>query len=771
MIARTDLLKLAGRLRYPIQLAVVALAYLGAAKLGLLAAVAQKVVSSAWPPSGVALATLLLLGLRYWPGIAVGALLLNWTAGVPAASAAGIALGNTLEAVCAVWLLRRVAEFRPSLERLRDVLALVTLAALVSTTLSATIGIASLWASGVVPPAALKHLWFVWWSGDALGDVLVAPLLLTWARATRPAGRWSEAAALVVLMILLTALLWRSPVTYVYAVFPVVVWAAMRFGPRGSATATALIAGLVIWHTLRGLGPFVSGTPTENLTLLQTFLALASVTGLVLAAATVERGVAEGAARESEQRFGVLVESVRDHAIIRLDPSGRVVSWNAAAQHINGYAATEIIGRSVACFYTPEDTAAGKPAENLREAAERGRCEAQAWYVRNDGSRFWADVVISPVRDEHGALVGFAQVTRDLTERRRADEALREREALLGAMFDQAAVGIALADFDARFVRTNRVFQRMLGYSDEELRSLSYADITYAEDLPRNRELMTELAEGKRRAFTLEKRYCHKDGTPIWAQVTVSALPSAQGAPRLFVSVIEDITERRRAQQQLHGHREQLRDLTVRLEAAREAERTRIAREIHDELGQALTALKIDLTWLRRRMPQPAPELAGKVDGMEAILDDTAGAIQRIATELRPGVLDELGLQAAIQWQAREFETRTGIACRVEVPAEQPTVDATRATAAFRIFQEALTNVARHAGATRVLVRFTLSAQALALSVEDNGRGISKGALADSRSLGLLGIRERATSLGGTVAITGERGRGTTLTLTLPSLE
>src|SRR5438309_6305109 len=117
MIARTDLLKLAGRLRYPIQLGVVAVAYLGAAKLGLLAAVAQKVVSSAWPPSGVALATLLLLGLRYWPGIAVGALLLNWTAGVPVAGAAGIALGNTLEAVSAVWLLRRVTEFRPSLER------------------------------------------------------------------------------------------------------------------------------------------------------------------------------------------------------------------------------------------------------------------------------------------------------------------------------------------------------------------------------------------------------------------------------------------------------------------------------------------------------------------------------------------------------------------------------------------------------------------------------------------------------------------------------
>jgi len=527
----------------------------------------------------------------------------------------------------------------------------------------------------------------------------------------------------------------------------------------------------MIWHTLRGLGPFVSATPTENLTLLQTFLALASVTGLVLAATTAERGAAEGVARESEQRLGVLVESVRDHAIVRLDPSGRVVSWNVGAQHIKGYTAQEIMGRSFACFYTPEDAAAGKPAQNLREAAQRGRCEVQGWRVRKDGSRFWADVVISPVRNGAGSLLGFAKVTRDLTERRRAEEALREREALLRATFEQAAVGIAVARLDARFVRTNEVFQRMVGYSDEELQSLTYADITYPEDLPRNRELMAELAEGKRSAFTLEKRYCRKDGAPIWVQVTVSALPSEQGEPRLFVGVIEDITERRGAQEQLHRHREQLRDLAARLEAAREAERTRIAREIHDELGQALTALKIDLTWLRRRLPQPAPELAGKVDGMEAILDGTAGAIQRIATELRPGVLDELGLQAAIQWQAREFETRTGIACRVEVGAAHSAVDATRATAAFRIFQEALTNVARHAGASSVLVRFTLSAQALELSVQDNGRGISDGALSDSRSLGLLGIRERATNLGGTVTITAASGRGTLLTLSLPSLE
>src|SRR5213593_2402081 len=208
---------------YPAKIGAVAAVYFGAAKLGLLAAVAQKVVSSAWPPSGVALAVLLLFGLRYWPGIALGAFLLNWTAGVPLEGAAGIAVGNTLEAVTAAWLLHRVAGFRPALERLRDVLVFVTLAALASTTLSATLGVTSLWASGVVDRSAVGALWLVWWSGDALGDLLVAPLLLTWARADWPRGRWPEAGALVLVLVLLTTLLLRNPLTYVYSGFPVAV--------------------------------------------------------------------------------------------------------------------------------------------------------------------------------------------------------------------------------------------------------------------------------------------------------------------------------------------------------------------------------------------------------------------------------------------------------------------------------------------------------------------------------------------------------------------
>ncbi len=210
------------------------------------------------------------------------------------------------------------------------------------------------------------------------------------------------------------------------------------------------------------------------------------------------------------------------------------------------------------------------------------------------------------------------------------------------------------------------------------------------------------------------------------------------------------------------------RERAARLEATLEAQRTEIAREIHDQLAQALTALKMDLAWLERRLPQRSAELAGKIAGMAALLDRTAVAVQRIATELRPGVLDELGLPAAIEWQAREFQARTGIACQVDLAANASELDDGRATAAFRVLQEALTNVARHAGATRVMIGLRLATQALELRVEDNGRGISDSALRHPDSLGLLGMRERAANLGGSLGITGVPGRGTTVTLTMP---
>ena len=188
------------RLPYAAAVAVLATLYFAAAKLGFVAAVAHGVVSSAWPPSGVALAALLLWGRRYWPGITIGAFLVNATSGVPPAGALGMAVGNTLEAVVGVLLLQRVARFRPSLERLRDVLALALLAAPFATTLSATVGVTSLWLSGAVPSTSAGPLWLVWWSGDAIGVLVVAPVLLTWM--TAPSVRETVARALEALTLL-----------------------------------------------------------------------------------------------------------------------------------------------------------------------------------------------------------------------------------------------------------------------------------------------------------------------------------------------------------------------------------------------------------------------------------------------------------------------------------------------------------------------------------------------------------------------------------------
>ena len=805
------------RLRHVLQIAAFAAAYFAAARVGLLAAVAQPVVSSAWPPSGLALAALLLLGLRLWPGIALGTFLLNWTAGVSAVGAAGIATGNTLEAVAAAWLLTRVVDFRPSLERVRDVIALVVVGALASTTLSATLGVASLWASGAVAPDALRRLWSVWWSGDALGDVLVAPLLLTWVSAGRTAGRRLEAAGMLAALLLLTALLLRNPLSYVYAVFPLVVWAALRFGSRGTATATAVVATLTIWYTLRGLGPFVTSTPTENLALLQTFLGLTAVTGLVLAAVVTERGAAERAL-EREVAFVRLLQDVAvaanqaqtaEHAlqssvaeVCRVSgwPVGHVYEvspddpdllrpsriWHddGAPRHDSFRRATEqttlrrglgLPGRVLATGQPTWIVDVTQDANFMRRdaAAEAGLRAGLAFPVTVGAEvaavlEFFSPDAVAPNAALLDVLRHIGTQLGRVIERERAAEALREREALLGAVFDQSAVGIAVIDRSARFIRSNRAFQEMIGYDARELRSLSHVDITYAEDLPQNRELMAELARGTRSSYTFEKRYCRKDGRLIWAHVTVSALPAEAGAPQRFVGMVEDVTERKAAEAELHRHRAQLRGLAARLEAAREAERARIAREIHDELGQALTALKIDVLWLKKRVLESPPELTRKLDGMTAIIDSTAQGIQRVAAELRPSVLDELGLRAAIEWEAREFATRTGIECRVELPEGQPAVDASRATAVFRIFQEALTNVARHAAATHVLVRLGMTPNALDLTVADNGRGIREGALHDSRSLGLLGMRERAGNFHGNVTITGNPGAGTILTLTMP---
>ena len=225
--------------------------------------------------------------------------------------------------------------------------------------------------------------------------------------------------------------------------------------------------------------------------------------------------------------------------------------------------------------------------------------------------------------------------------------------------------------------------------------------------------------------------------------------------------------ESQEAEERFRRSHAQLRALTGHLQYVREEERTRIAREVHDELGQALTGLKLDLAWLAGKLDGKRI-LQRKIRAMLAQADETILAVRRIATELRPGVLDSLGLVAAIEWQSADFQERTGIRCAVRISVKDPILDREFSTVCFRIFQETLTNIIRHAGATRVFVRLTQVDRELTLTVSDNGRGISEREVLDARSIGLIGMRERVAQVAGEIYILGLPNQGTTVTMRVP---
>jgi signal transduction histidine kinase len=230
-----------------------------------------------------------------------------------------------------------------------------------------------------------------------------------------------------------------------------------------------------------------------------------------------------------------------------------------------------------------------------------------------------------------------------------------------------------------------------------------------------------------------------------------------------------EIAERKQVEAQLRDSEEQLRALTARLQSVREEERTTISREIHDELGQALTGLKIDLSWIAERVKGESKTIGPKLKSMLQLIDDTIRSVRRIASGLRPEILDEAeGLSAAIGWQAKDFQARTGIRCRISLPNDFPALDQDRSTAAYRIFQEMLTNVARHASATRVEIEMKIDSDVLKLEVQDNGKGIAEGARLGPKSLGLLGMRERAALFGGELNISGTPGQGTKVSVSIP---
>ena len=256
--------------------------------------------------------------------------------------------------------------------------------------------------------------------------------------------------------------------------------------------------------------------------------------------------------RESDERFRLLVESIGDYAIFMLDANGIVTTWNRGAERLKGYRADEIIGQHFSRFYLEEEVRAGACERELEQAARGERFDGEGWRTRKDGSRFWASVVITAIRDPgNGRLLGFSKVTGDLTQRRLTEEALRASEERFRLTIDEAPIGMALVSLDGRFVRVNRAFCEVVGYEAAELMNLTFREITHPEDVDTDLALAGQLARGELGRCQFEKRYLRKDGTVVDTTVSVSILRDATGAPLHYISQIEEITERKRVEKEL----------------------------------------------------------------------------------------------------------------------------------------------------------------------------------------------------------------------------
>ena len=360
-----------------------------------------------------------------------------------------------------------------------------------------------------------------------------------------------------------------------------------------------------------------------------------------------------------------------------------------------------------------------------------------------------------------GAII----TSQDTTERKRVEE---EKDKLLKTI-ETTKEAINIATSEAIMIYTNDAMDRLFGYKKGELIG-KYVSVLNA-GTPRAAKKIPGKITGaikKKGVWEGEIHNKRKDGTEFISLAKISALIDKTGKIINYVSSQHDITERKKAEEELKSSQEQLRNLTAHLQSVREEERMFIAREMHDELGQALTALKMDLSWLDNRLPKDQKSLLEKTKSMSKLADATLQTVKRISTELRPGLLDDLGLPAAIEWQAEEFQTRTGIKCEITVDPEDIILDKDRSTAIFRIFQETLTNVARHAKATKVKVGLKEKAGKIELKVRDNGKGITEKQVSDPKSFGLIGIKERAYYLDGKVVIKGLQDKGTTLTIRIP---
>jgi PAS domain S-box-containing protein len=527
----------------------IAVAYVLASQLAFKVGTADTIVASVWPPAGLALTVVLLFGIRWWPGIVLGTIAANLIRGAPLPACVAISLGNGLAAVFGGLALCRLG-FRTSLHRIRDALLLIGIGAVAVPVLSATVGTLSLHFLARVPAHHHTAVWMSWWSGDAIAILLVTPLLLAWLQGTRPDLSRNRVLEIVLLGLALLAgcaALRDVPLGYEYAVFPLVSWAAIRFGNRGGGLAPVIVAAMISWYTLHGLGPF-AGAGLEGSGQLQLFLALLPAGALVLTAMAVGQARVASALRASELRF----RRVFEHAGVGIgvvSHEGRVIHSNSSLQQMLGYTSDELVGLPISELSHPEDAPASHSLLQELVAGERSTYRMTKRYLRKNGSLFWGKLAtthIPPNHDEPGCVIGLVE---DISEQRAAEEALRGTSQTLQTLVDASPLAIYTLDAQGRVQSWNHAAEQMLGWRAAEVigRHLPFIP---PEDTETFRDSLQRVFAGQPLSgYQVQRR--RQDGRLVDLRICAAPMRRPDGVVDRIIALAEDVTERKSLGEQL----------------------------------------------------------------------------------------------------------------------------------------------------------------------------------------------------------------------------
>jgi PAS domain S-box-containing protein len=467
---------------------------------------------------------------------------------------------------------------------------------------------------------------------------------------------------------------------------------------------------------------------------------------------------------EYKHRYHDLAESL-PQTIFEIDIHGNLKYSNAYGYQSMGYSQAEVeSGFRVVDTFLPEDRQ--RIQENIGRIVKGEKIMGQEYTARRkDGSTFPVMIFSSPIK-VGDSTIGLRGIIIDISERKRYEEALKNSEEKYRTLFDQKLDGVVVMDQSLKILLANSAAAEIFGFeSPGDLSGLNFFDFISRDDEFGFHYSVRNVFENGLTQLN-EVRCKRVNGAEIWIALVCHSI-NYQGKMAGLAS-FRDITMQKRADEELRRSQVEIQNLYAHSHMVREEERNLIAREIHDELGQSLTALRFDLYWLQKRLDQGDHEVQEKAKAMSAVISDSIASVQRICSQLSPPILEELGIVAALEWHVGEFEKHFGISA--EFRSGVADLETTRecSIAIFRIVQEALTNVARHAGASRVTVRLSRENGNLRVSVSDNGKGISQSEISSSYSYGLLGMKERALAFGGQFEIKRGRKGGTVVAFSLP---